>query len=64
MFSFLRKTALIVLLAACGTAFAQVSPEVKAEQHRATLTIVMINPNKADDRAGCYCIRRLLLMLS
>ena len=53
MFSFLRKTVLIALLTACGIAFAQVSPEVKAEQHRAALTIVMINPNKADDRAGC-----------
>jgi hypothetical protein len=33
--------------------FASVSPTIKEEQHRAALTIVMINPENTEERAGC-----------
>lgn len=45
---------LTAFLALCSlVSTAQVSPAVKEEQHRAALTIVMINPENAEERAGC-----------
>jgi len=50
----MKKFWLAVTLALCSlVSVAQVSPAVKAEQHKSTLTIVMINPDNPEQGAGC-----------